>query len=255
MKISLIGSGNVATHLATELFKKGNQIFQIYSKTKQNAENLAKKTNAQYIGAINELSNNADLIIISVNDQQVSLISEQIQTINPIIVHTTGSISIDILNKFPNRGVFYPFQTFSKNKPIQFSSIPFLIEANNKYVTDTLISLALTMSNNVQYANSQQRLYLHIAAVMSCNFVNHLYALSSNILSEQNLDFNLLKPLIKETTEKIEQLTPRKAQTGPAVRNDLYTINKHIEILKSKPDIKKIYATLTNNIIKMYGNK
>lgn len=252
MKISFIGSGNVATHLAQALNKK-HTINQIFSRSIKNAKQLANKVDAQAVDRFTGFDYNTDLIIVSVSDEAMPEIINKISNkTKATIAHTAGSIDLSILNKFENYGVFYPFQTFSKQKAIDFAQIPILIEGNNEKTISTLKSLATKLSNTVQIVSSKQRQQLHIAAVFACNFTNHMYTISEKILKNSNLDFSLLSPLIKETTNKLHTLSPKNAQTGPAVRNDISVINKHLKILQDNEEIQTVYNIITKSIIKSH---
>jgi predicted short-subunit dehydrogenase-like oxidoreductase (DUF2520 family) len=169
-------------------------------------------------------------------------------------VHTAGSVPIDILDKFYNYGIFYPFQTFSKNRDISFDNIPILVEGNSKKTTGQLLKLASSLSKTVYEVNSEQRLLLHIAAVFACNFTNHLYHVSKKISDKAELPFDILQPLIEETVSKAFKVSPEKAQTGPASRSDRKTMEKHIEILTKSFDNKnlaELYEDISERIIRI----
>jgi len=172
---------------------------------------------------------------------------------NAIHVHTAGSVSMAVFQEKKEKyGVFYPFQTFSKAKQLDFKKIPVFIEASHPEVEAVLCALASSVSNEVHQINSEQRLKLHIAAVFACNFVNHLYHVASDMLKSADLPFEVLKPLILETAGKVMQLTPEEAQTGPAKRNDTGVINKHLDALSESPDLRKIYQELSDMILNQY---
>jgi len=157
---------------------------------------------------------------------------------------------MNILKKLSgNFGVFYPLQTFSKQKKIKFRNIPFCIEANNKKNENILKNIADKISDKVFIINSEQREYIHIAAVFSCNFTNYFYSVSEKLLKKNNIDFNILLPLIQETTQKIKKFKPSEVQTGPAARNDIKIIKKHLEKLKKNPEQQKLYNLISKNII------
>lgn len=250
--ITIIGSGNVAFHLGNALYNAGVNIVEVYSKTYKNAYTLSKQLNAKTVRNLNELSNNTDLIIIAVKDDEIINVVKKIQQKNTFIAHTSGSIPISVFDNLgiTAYGIFYPLQTFSKEKKININEIPFCLEANTTKNLKLLEQVAKTISNNVYIVDSNQRKILHLAAVFACNFSNHLYSIANSILTKNNLSFDLLKPLIKETANKIEHSLPHQAQTGPAIRKDKQTIDKHIAMLKEDEDYKKIYELITNQIIK-----
>ena len=157
---------------------------------------------------------------------------------------------MNVISDFDNNGIFYPLQTFSKDKGVDISSVPFCIEANNTETQNTLFNLAKTLSNNVQLITSEQRKVIHLAAVFACNFSNNMYAIADDILLQNGMDLNLLKPLIKETANKIQKDSPKHVQTGPARRNDQEVIKNHIQMLADSKDYQDIYELITNNIIK-----
>jgi predicted short-subunit dehydrogenase-like oxidoreductase (DUF2520 family) len=189
----------------------------------------------------------ADLYIIAVSDDAISTISEQIPYKNKLVVHTSGGTSLEAIASNNRKGVFYPLQTFSKNKAVNFRTIPICIESQNASDYQLLQNVAQAMSDSVFAINSEQRKALHVAAVFVNNFTNHLYKIGNNICIENNVPFEILKPLIQETAEKIKQLSPNEAQTGPAIRNDIETINAHLSFL-SDENQKNIYKILTQSI-------
>lgn len=251
MEIVIIGAGNLATNLAHTLSNHHN-IVQIVSRTKMSAENLAKSLDAKYCVGAEDIYRLADLYIIATNDDSIFEIAKGINFKDKTIVHTAGSINIDVLNDFMQFGVFYPLQTFSKNKIIDFTNIPICIEANNIETENKLLEVAGTISSNVHIVSSEQRKYLHLSAVFACNFTNHLYNLANDILREKNIDFEILKPLIIETANKIIENNPNDAQTGPAIRKDKIIIAKHLELLSLNSNLLEIYNKLTESIIEKH---
>lgn len=256
MKIVLIGAGNLAWHLASALKKSGHQILAVYSRTKSSAELLANRVKAIPVNKIEALPTNADLYIIALPDQAISPFLKSLKFIPNAIVHTSGSISISIFPKrFKNIGVLYPLQTFSKNNKVNLKYIPFLLESNNAMTKKIVVNIAKSISSKVHFINSEKRKKIHLAAVFSNNFVNYLYSLSAEILKENKLPFDLLKPLILETSRKILENTPEKMQTGPARRNDIETIHAHLRLLSGQKQMKTIYKLLSTGIIDKYKGK
>ena len=244
--IILIGSGNVATHLGTALKKRGFNIVQVWSKRITNARMLASILNCDYTNSLNQLKK-ADLYILAIKDDAISKILSNLQNI--AVVHTAGSVSLEIFNNnFVNHGVFYPLQAFSKNLDLDFSEIPICIEASNSEFENKLINLGKQLSGNIIKMNSEQRKQLHISAVFACNFSNHMYTISDEILSKSNIKFKLLLPLINQTVKKLEDNKPSDAQTGPAKRDDKKVINAHLENMEDEIT-KEIYQLISNAII------
>ena len=249
MDIVIIGSGNVATHLAKALYAAKHSIRQIYSRNVDNAKVLADVVEAEPVCAVQQIDTGADLYFISVKDDVIPELVSHMPDVNGIVVHTAGSVSMTVLSRFKNHGVFYPFQTFTKETEVDFSAIPVLVESNSESNTTTLLNTGKQLSNKVMKAGSEQRRDLHIAAVYACNFVNYMYHLADDVLKKSNLSFELLHPLILETATKVQKASPAKAQTGPAARKDYQVIEKHLETLKADAELHDVYNMLTNNII------
>lgn len=233
MIINIIGRGNVASHLI-KAFKNKGEVIEVNPHT------------------LSELNPMADYTLISVIDSAISEIINKLPELSGIVAHTSGSTPLDVFNNSRQKrfGVFYPLQTFSKSKDLNYSEIPFYIESSNQDTADSLFNLARMISNNVRFADSNQRKKLHIAAVFSCNFVNHLWALSDSYLKESGLDFNDLIPLISETLDKVKVIPPAKAQTGPAARGDADMIQNHLNSLAGHKKMTEIYQLLSLSIIK-----
>jgi len=253
--ISFIGSGNVATHLAFALKNIGYEIREIYSRTFKNATELASKVNATAIHTINEMDTSADLYIISIPDGAIEHIIEEFPGVNGIVVHTSGITPMKVLDKMHHYGVFYPLQTFSKQRDVNLSNVPFCIEASSGDIFVQLKSVAQKLSGSVYKINSEQRKYLHLTAVLVNNYTNYLYQMAFDILNKKNIDEQLLIPLIEETISKIKSLHPSVAQTGPARRNDLKTIEKHTLLLDEYPDYKELYKIFARQLIKKYNEQ
>ncbi|WP_442795076.1 Rossmann-like and DUF2520 domain-containing protein [Pelobium manganitolerans] len=251
MKIALLGAGNVATHLSKALIKKGHPVIQVWSNTRQNAVDLALAIGADSIASVLDLSLDAELVIIAVKDDAIEEVAKQIPaTSKAIVVHTSGSTAMAVLRGRTHYGVLYPLQTFSKAVDVDFDDVPLFLEASDPNTEIKLNGLASQLSARVQLADSAQRLILHVAAVFACNFTNHFYSIGEHLLKQQNLDFNLLRPLIAETAEKALKYAPSSVQTGPAVRHDVQTMNKHLEALTRHPDLQELYRSVSQNIVK-----
>lgn len=249
IKIGIIGSGNVAQHLIVAFqksIKEGAQteITTVFSRQKTALSNLL---DLKIICSDWKNLKEADLYIIAVSDNAIAEVSGKIPFKNKLVVHTSGAVSIDAINAKNRTGVFYPLQTFSKNVSVHFKTIPICIESENDADIELLKKVADSISDSVYEINSKQRKALHVAAVFVNNFTNHLYKIGNDICKENNIPFEILQPLIKETAEKINQLSPEDAQTGPAKRNDVETINSHLAFL-SDENQKSIYKIVTQSI-------
>ena len=246
IRVSIIGSGNVAQHLIVAFSKTTDiELVQVFARKDAAVAHLTSPdkiyTNFNDIIA-------ADLFIIAITDDAITEVSAAIPFSNELVVHTSGSVSIEAIDNKNRPGVFYPLQTFSKSKEVDFKTIPICIETKSEKDFQILEKVAKSISNTVYKINSEQRKALHIAAVFVCNFVNHLYQIGNDICIENDLPFDILKPLIQETANKILTLSPYQAQTGPAKRKDIQTINAHLSFL-SDENQKEIYKMLTKSII------
>jgi len=254
-RLVFIGSGNLATQLALVLSEKGYPVLLVYSRTEESAAALAGKINCPYTTDITLLDARADVYICALKDSALQAVLSQASFHDKLVLHTAGSVPMDILSEYTaNYGVFYPLQTFSKSRPVDFSNIPVFIESNSPENFSVVKSLADSISNVVYEADSEQRKKLHLAAVFACNFTNHLYAIAAKIVKE-NGDFpvEVLLPLIDETAKKIHALSPLEAQTGPAVRYDKNVIDKHLEMLNSDKDVQQIYDLISKHIYTVNG--
>ena len=250
MEIVLLGSGNIATHLGKALKMAGQNICQVWSRNNGRAAELADAVGATPVTELSDISYSADLYILAVNDDAIRSVAEQLHVSEGLVVHTSGSTGLDILEGIAGRtGVFYPVQTFSKSKAVDLRKVPIAVEGNTPEVTTTLHSLASRISEKVLEMNSVQRRTLHVAAVFACNFTNHMYVLADKLLADQNLDFDLLRPLIAETASKIQTASPASVQTGPAVRADKSTLDKHLKLLTDDPALAELYEKLSQSII------
>lgn len=255
VSVSFIGAGNVAHHLALGLKKNNVNVAQIYNRSKISGITLSEKVNAQYISTIKELKAST-ILIIAVSDKAINGISESIPkevSAKTIIVHTSGSQSMNVLESHRYYGSFYPLQSFRKELEIDISSVPILISAPEGKVEEELLSLGDLLSQRVTLISDEKRSLLHLPAVMVNNFTNHLFQLAYDYCERNNLDFSLLHPLINETVKRLDSLEPpKKMQTGPAVRGDRSTISRHKEQLESYPEILQLYELMTQSIENYY---
>lgn len=250
-RIVLIGAGNVATHLGVALRKSGNEVIQVYSRTEESARALGDMLECCFTDDIDKVSSDATLYIVSVKDDAlVSLLpSLTMRNQDALFVHTAGSVDIDVWAGLVRRyGVLYPMQTFSKTRKVDFSTVSFFIETSCTEDVKRLKVLVERLGGKAYEATSAQRRYLHIAAVFSCNFANHMYAVAAHLLAEHGLPFESMLPLIDETARKVHQLSPVDAQTGPAVRNDKAVMDAHLNMLVAEPELAELYRLISRDI-------
>jgi predicted short-subunit dehydrogenase-like oxidoreductase (DUF2520 family) len=252
MKVALIGSGNVATHIAKAFKESGHQILQVCSPNIDHARELAEQVNADIIPHVSALTSLVDLIVIAVKDDAITEVATQLKDRDSIVVHTSGATDMEVLSHLKRYGVLYPLQTFTKTNDLDFSQVPLCIEAGDPESYQILKDVSTSLSTMVYAVNTMQRKILHLSAAFACNFVNQLYTLSNNLLLQNNLDFNLLRPLIKETAEKVQRVLPLEAQTGPAIRSDEGTLEAHLQLLQHMPELQHIYQTLSDSIKKSH---
>jgi len=253
MNVIILGSGNVASHIALTLKEKRIKICQIYSRNYSNAKKLAKTVNAEAISDLNKISQSADFYFIAVSDKAISEVVEKMPQVSGIVAHTAGCVPVSVLKKFPSYGSFYPYQTFTKGREIDFNKIYIFIEGNNKETEQKLSEIALLISNQVETTDFDKRATLHLAAVFGCNFTNHLYSISQKILEDAGLSFDYIKPIIEETALKACEIEPYNAQTGPAKRKDLKIINFHQKKLGDNKNFIEFYNLFSNSIMDMYN--
>lgn len=249
--VVFIGAGNLATNLAKALYRKGFRIEQIYSRTQESAQSLAQLVEADYTTELSAVVEDAQLYIVSLKDAAfVQLLPELVAGKEKSLwVHTAGSIPMSIWAGQAERyGVFYPMQTFSKQREVDFREIPVFIESNSEADTQLLKDIASTLSEKVYEATSEQRKSLHLAAVFTCNFTNHMYVLAAELLKKYQLPFDVMLPLIDETARKVHELQPLAAQTGPAVRYDENVINEHLRMLADEPEAQELYRRISESI-------
>ena len=256
MKIVLIGTGNVAFHLGPVLKRKGNKIIQLYGRSEKNCLTLAKKLKCSFTTNYSKILPDADLYIVALRDEAIAPFLKNLNFIPAFIVHTSGAVGLDVFpQKMKNTGVIYPLQTFSKSSNKDPETIPFCIEGSNQKSLMILKKLSSTLSKKVFKINSKNRAQIHLAAVFANNFSNYLFVLAEKILNKNKIPFEILKPLILETAQKVQTNTPGKMQTGPAVRGDVTVIKKHLKLLKNFPQMMEIYKLLNKSIEKEHQQK
>jgi predicted short-subunit dehydrogenase-like oxidoreductase (DUF2520 family) len=249
-KVVLIGSGNLGAHLAELITKKGHEIIQFAGRNPNTTSELSLKYFTSHTTDLKQINKSADIYIICVSDSEIANVAKQLKLPKKLVLHTSGTGNISLLKNISDRtGVLYPLQTFTKGSKVKWAKTPLLIEGNNAMVTQEVEDFALGLVRKAVRMSSAQRLKFHVAAVLACNFTNHLYTLSKDFLSREKVNhFDLLLPLINQTVKKIKRTDPAEAQTGPAIRGDKATIASHLKLLTKYPNTKKIYSVLSDSI-------
>ncbi len=252
--IVFIGAGNVASHLAKAFHQKGFIIAQVIGRTTKSAELLAKQLGCPFSNQLDSIQHDAGLYIISVPDDHVPDVLEQVDFTGKKVVHTAGSIPLSVFGSLmADSGVLYPLQTFTKDAPLDVSVVPFCLEASSGKFFRELEGWVLEIANFVRNVNSEQRKWLHLAAVFACNFSNFMYDISSQLLEDNGLDFDFLRPLVQETSQKVMDKKPLIVQTGPAKRQDEQTMKKHVQLLEKYPGWDSIYKEISKNIVSRHN--
>ena len=249
-RIILIGAGNVAHHLAPALLKAGLNLCQIYSRSIESARELGRKTGITYTADLFGIYPDGDIYIFCVSDDALLPLFKSIRINNTaLILHTSGSVPMNVFQPYREHfGVLYPLQTFTKKRDLNFGEIPLCIEGSSKEVLESIREIASSLSSRVEEVSSDNRKYLHLAAVFANNFTNHLYGMAGKILENEGLDFSLLRPLIFETAHKVMLMSPENAQTGPARRGDESILNMHKTLLRGNRKLQNIYTLLSDSI-------
>lgn len=248
----LLGSGNVATHLYRAFSASEKvRVKQVYNHTRNRLDTFEEET--PVTTSLDELAE-GDVYLMALKDDVIAGVAKQLQDRKGLVAHTSGAVSLAAIEGCQRAGVFYPLQTFSRNKEVNYCEIPFCLEAKDEKDLNLLKTLAGEISGKSYEISSAQRKKLHLSAVFVCNFVNHLYTIGESICRENNIPFEILQPLIQETANKVRTSSPSEVQTGPAIRHDDTTIQAHLELL-SDPANKEIYQTLTKAIQNFHGKK
>jgi len=254
MQVVIIGTGNAATALGRLMKSKGHRIVQVYGRDILKAEVLAERLGAAATAGISTLTRNADVYLVAVADKAVADITAQLHVNENLVLHTTASLSKNVLKTASSKyGVLYPLQSMRKEMHLD-TPIPLLVDGNTESVTLEIEQLAGTLSGTVVRADDETRVKLHVAAVFSCNFVNYMYMMGADFCQKESLDFTLLQPLIEETANRLRDFGPSEVFTGPAVRGDMGTINRHLSLLEAYPHLYQLYQGMTNKIIE-YANR
>lgn len=249
----ILGSGNVATQLGKAFTAAGIKVLQVFSRRLEHAQRLAGELRCDASDNMDDLRADASFYVIAVTDDAIEELAAAFPHPKKLLLHTSGSIDMHALKAgSSNYGVFYPLQTFSREVALDFSSVPLCLEASDEALKAPLDRLAGRLSNQVAWISSEQRRRLHLAAVFACNFVNHMYACADNMMEGNELDFDLLRPLIMETARKVMLARPGEVQTGPAKRGNKKVLEAHATMLKDKPGLQKMYNFISESIIEMH---
>ena len=252
--ISFAGAGRVASALCKRISEKGFKIDLVVSLSKERGRRLADECNTAWSDDLSYPAS-TDIVIVAVPDHSLGAVLEKIRCRpGTLVVHTAGSFGIDIFpGQIHHKGVFYPLQTFSEGRDVDFNDLPFLLESSDLKSSDILTYLATAIGGKSFFLNTDQRILVHLAAVFICNFSNHMLTLGKQISVKAGLPFGIFHPLLQETISKAIDLGPENSQTGPAVRNDRNTIEKHLELLSFSPELQQMYREITMSIIKIHN--
>jgi predicted short-subunit dehydrogenase-like oxidoreductase (DUF2520 family) len=252
MKIVLIGSGNTATVLGTLLKEKGHAIVQVMSRQSLHASKLAEELGCQYTDRLEDIDREAECYLMAVSDTALVELATELSLPGRLVLHTAGSVSKDVLLPVSEHsGIFYPLQSLRRDL-LPYPQIPVLIDAHKEEDLPRILQLARSISHQVEKADDETRMKLHLAAILVNNFSNHLYTLAADLCRKEGLNFSMLLPLIRETAERAGRIAPSQAQTGPAIRGDKETMEKHLELLGNYPDIQAIYRLFSDEISEFY---
>lgn len=254
--IVIIGSGNLATHLALALHRVGVNVMQVYSPTASHARQLADRVGAESVSSVSAIRRDADIFILSIKDDAIPAVLSALSPFpsGSVVVHTAGSVPLDILMPHAaHSAVLYPMQTFSKSREVDFSVIPCFVESSDVVSHDAVNELASKISTRVVTLSSDKRRRLHLAAVFACNLANHCYRLAERVMQSEGLDFALLQPLIDETARKVSLMSPRDAQTGPMVRDDRKVMDSQLSLIDDDTT-RAIYRLMAESIYQDHTN-
>jgi len=253
IQLVILGSGNMANAILTSCLKIDVEIFGIYSKNKKHSSALAAKFNIPYFNKIDQIPTNADLYFLCINDDAITEVANNLPVMGGLVVHCSGLKPISVLAKQQNQAVFWPIESIDKTSFTNFKNTPICIEANSEENYRIIEAFADRLSKNIQKINSLERQYLHLAATMTNNFSNHLIALAKNELDLHQLDYTILKHLLTKAINDSFNFEPSQIQTGPAIRNDLSTIQKHLSLIKNN-NTKNLYEIMSKSILEFKQN-
>jgi predicted short-subunit dehydrogenase-like oxidoreductase (DUF2520 family) len=251
MRVTIIGSGNVATVMGRKIRHAGHVIQQVYSRNADHAKHLAEQLDSSY--AVSDIDSSADLYLVAISDNALHGIHAWLSLGDKLVVHTAGSVPMNVLKDVSaNYGILYPLQTLRKELNTN-TILPVLVDANNEYNRSQLFTFARSFADVVAYADDVHRSKLHLAALIANNFSNYLFTLAEEYCLKENVDFKMIIPLLEETAKRMNYASPAATQTGPAARKDLKTISKHLEMLADYPELRKLYEIFTAEIMSAYS--
>lgn len=253
MTFYIIGTGNTAWFMATRLTDAGFTCKGVWGRDKVKAEKLAGHINSNILKELQEITDDADACIIAVSDTAIADVASRLKITNTVLIHTAGSVQIDVLGHASHKGVIWPIYSIVKDNLPEHRAIPLVVETSDNHASEIANKLASAISDSVFPATWQQRQWLHLTAVLSNNFTNHLMAISEQICQQEQIPFDLLRPIIRQTAERISTASPYNLQTGPARRGDTKTIEQHSDMLRSNPEWQRLYEAITTSIDKMYN--
>jgi predicted short-subunit dehydrogenase-like oxidoreductase (DUF2520 family) len=251
LRIALVGTGNVAWHLGHALSHNGISVIQVLGRNVLSSQELSDELQVKNSGLPKDLDPEADACLICISDDAIPQVLKKMKPGNCFFMHTAGSLPMHVFSGFSdNYGVLYPLQSLTKGRPVNFANIPLLIEANTQDNLLFIKKIADRISRRVVQADSEKRLFFHLAAVFANNFSNHMFALAEKLTLEHGLSFELLGPLIEETASRAKSVSPRKSQTGPALRGNLKILRKHLALLQDHPELQQLYRLISSSIRK-----
>ena len=253
--ISFAGAGKVAAALCGKISETGIKIDLIVSLSEERGRNLAESCKASW-SSVPEFPSSTEIIIVAVPDHLLKSVLENLRcSADTLVVHTAGSFGLEVFPEhLTKKGVFYPLQTFSPGRKIDFTALPLLLESSDNQSAAIMEELAASIGGKTYFVSTEQRIKIHLAAVFICNFTNHMLTRGKEIAEKAGVPFEIFFPLLRETMAKAMDIGPERSQTGPAVRNDQNTIERHMDLLSFSPELKKIYSEITMSIIN-YHNK
>jgi len=251
MRVVIIGAGNVASVFGRLISAANHEIIQVYSRSISSAQSLGKELGCSFVDNLEAVDLTADIYILAITDNALQNIQDSLFLGDKLVVHTAGSVSKKVLSNISSQyGVLYPLQSLRKDQSADQSIIPLLIDANKESVLSIIEQFAFTLSSVVSIVGDDKRLCLHLAAVIVNNFTNHLYTLTAEYCKNEEVDFKMLQPIIEQTALRLRANLPADLQTGPAIRSDQSTLDKHIQALSNHPELKTIYLTFTESLLK-----
>ena len=251
--IVIVGSGNVGYHIGQRLHQSGFNIRQVFSQTVEHGKSLADKIKCSFTTDLSKVISDADVYLLCVKDDVMTEVVDALKIKDKIVLHTAGSVQRHISNRTDiHQGVLYPLQSFNRDMEVDWNNVPVFVDGDNDETIAAATQIGKALSNNVQHANDEQRMNIHIAAVFANNFSNHCMAIGQRLLEQHGYDFDVLKPLIETTFKRLYTTKPFDVQTGPAIRSDVSTVDKHLKALEQEQNWKELYLKLSDDIKKLH---